>query len=87
MFTHVRLVFLTDMVQSLDFKKLYEEGKIEFSGDSYIPEESIYQVTATNGEKHKCPHCGKELTPSVLGDYDWQCPDCEEDFYNCELKD
>ena len=73
--------------ESLDFAKLFREGKIEFSGESYIPEESADLITTTNGEKHKCPHCGKKLIPSVLKGYAWQCPDCEEDFCNVELID
>lgn len=73
--------------EKLDFKKLYEEGKIEFNGDSYIPEESCYTTAPTNGERHSCPHCGGKLIPSTVEGYAWFCPDCDEDFCNVELKD
>lgn len=31
-----------------------------------------------------CPKCGKELSPSDIDGYDFQCYDCDEDFYLCE---
>lgn len=77
----------TAKFEKLDFDKLYKEGKIEFEGDAYIPEESVEFVTAINGETHHCPHCGRKLIPSVLEGYTWQCLSCEEDFTNVELKD
>lgn len=72
---------------NLDLEQLYKDGKIEFKGESYIPEESIELVSATNEEVHHCPHCGKPLIPSVLKGYTWQCTDCEEDFCDVELID
>lgn len=66
--------------KNLDFNKLFREGKIEFNGESYIPEESIDSISPTNGEEHFCPHCGKKLIPSVTKGYKWQCMDCDEDF-------
>lgn len=71
----------------LDFGKLYKEGKIEFGGDSYIPDESVEFIQAVNKEEHHCPHCGKPLIPSVVDGYNWQCTSCEEDFVNVELID
>ena len=35
----------------------------------------------------KCPHCGKELTPSGLGQYAYQCEDCDEDFFRVECNE
>lgn len=36
-----------------------------------------------------CPHCGGPVTDSEIGDYRWQCPECDEDFYDfeCQPKD
>ena len=33
-----------------------------------------------------CPHCGRPLIPSGLGQYDLLCPDCDEDFFAYECK-
>lgn len=34
----------------------------------------------------KCGRCGGKLIPSMVGsEYDWQCLDCDEDFYDCEI--
>lgn len=33
-----------------------------------------------------CPHCGKPVVPSSLGQYQLMCPDCDEDFYSIECK-
>lgn len=36
------------------------------------------------GVGRSCVHCGKELLPSIIGDYDYQCVYCDEDFYEFE---
>ena len=34
----------------------------------------------------KCPKCEKEVIFSYGGDVPaWQCPECESEFYNCDL--
>lgn len=77
----------TSRFDELDFNKLFNEGKIEFDGDSYIPEESAELCNQVDGTVHHCPHCGARLKPSVLSGYDWQCLECEEDFVKPELID
>ena len=33
----------------------------------------------------KCGRCGGKLIPSMVGsEYDWQCINCDEDFYDFE---
>ena len=32
-----------------------------------------------------CPHCGRELTYSVIEGYDYQCEECDEDFVSGEV--
>lgn len=39
----------------------------------------IQQVVYDSTERH-CPHCGGRVVPS----YRWQCPSCDEDFYDFE---
>ena len=34
----------------------------------------------------KCGRCGGKLIPSAIDSgYDWQCLNCDEDFYDCEI--
>lgn len=35
-------------------------------------------------EKH-CPHCNGTLLLSDLKQYDYLCPECDENFYECEI--
>lgn len=32
-----------------------------------------------------CPKCGHRLVPSDNAEYVWQCNECDEDFYSCEI--
>lgn len=36
--------------------------------------------------KH-CPHCGCFLYKSDVDQYDYVCVDCDENFYECEVRD
>lgn len=40
--------------------------------------------TSTHMHK-KCPHCGGELSASLLPNYSYTCLACDEDFYECEV--
>ena len=33
-------------------------------------------------EKKFCKNCLHELIKSEITEYDWQCVECDEDFYN-----
>lgn len=32
-----------------------------------------------------CPHCDRRLLLSDLKKYDYVCPECDENFYECEI--
>lgn len=32
-----------------------------------------------------CPHCDRRLLLSDLEQYDYVCPECDENFYECEI--
>ena len=34
----------------------------------------------------ECPHCGCYLFKSDLPQYDYVCAECDENFYECEVK-
>ncbi len=38
-----------------------------------------------NKQKNYCPKCGKEVIKSEIKGYNWQCLECDEDFYNFEI--
>ena len=76
----------------LDANKNYDIGTIVrmFKADGYIIESAEIQ-TEESGEiqtepKRYCPHCNKEVIPSKIVGYAWQCLDCDEDFYDFEVR-
>lgn len=48
---------------------------------------TIVPIVSDNAKHRHCPHCGRKVTPSEVGDYRWTCEHCEEDFYDFECKD
>ena len=47
----------------------------------------VEYIVSDDEPSRTCPHCGKRVTPSEIGDYRWQCEDCDEDFYDIECVD
>ena len=45
--------------------------------------EDVIEKITTN---KKCPKCGKILYLSDLPQYDYVCTECDENFYECEVK-
>lgn len=43
----------------------------------------IVKALKTN---NRCPHCNAELYCSDLPEYDYVCVECDENFYECEVK-
>lgn len=68
----------------LDANKDYDIETIVkiFKADGYTIENAEIQPEP----KRLCPHCHKEVIPSETKDYIWQCLDCDEDFYDFEVK-
>jgi tRNA(Ile2) C34 agmatinyltransferase TiaS len=62
----------------------YDNADIVLDNDNFT-EVCINVVEEKNTPK--CPHCGKELNPSVVNNYLWCCEDCDEDFCDCEVID
>lgn len=48
---------------------------------------AIESVVDDADEHRHCPHCGRKLVPSQVGEYRWTCRKCDEDFYDFECKD
>lgn len=68
----------------LDSNKNYDIETIVkmFRADGY----TIDSVEIQTEPKKLCPHCHKEVVRSETTGYTWQCLDCDEDFYDFEVK-
>lgn len=42
-------------------------------------------IQQTAAAQRYCPHCGRRLSGSHVGDYAFQCKYCDEDFYSSEV--
>lgn len=54
-------------------------------GDEYCLNEIIHDIVISLKTDKMCPHCGNELYCSDLPQYDYVCPECDENFYECEV--
>jgi len=61
-------------VKIFDPEKFYGQSLGGFVRDFCNPRTDVY-----------CKHCGKELSPSTIDGYAFQCFDCDEDFYEFEV--
>lgn len=52
--------------------------------NSYTVFRAIELFDQLKTEKH-CPHCHGQLLLSDLGQYDYVCPECDENFFECEI--
>jgi hypothetical protein len=46
----------------------------------------IHNIVKDLATDKKCPHCNAQLYLSDLPEYDYICVECEENFYECEVK-
>ena len=46
----------------------------------------IHNIVKELRTDKKCPHCDASLYCSDLPQYDYVCIECEENFYECEVK-
>lgn len=50
-----------------------------------MPHPTVEQIA----KKPRCPRCGRLVKPTTntdpYNDYTWECPDCDEDFFNFEV--
>ena len=46
----------------------------------------VRNIVNTLKTNKKCPHCDAILYCSDLPEYDYVCIECEENFYECEVK-
>ena len=46
----------------------------------------VHEIVKELTTDKKCPRCDAKLYCSDLSDYDYICVECEENFYECEVK-
>lgn len=56
---------------------------VDYGGGKTTDYLFIQQVVDDSTERN-CPHCGGRVVPSTIGQYRWQCTECDEDFYDFE---
>ena len=79
---------VTSIVKVLDFigelKDLFPDTMQEFDIDEIVmPLKMVATKCKTN---KKCLHCQSTLFKSDLPQYDYVCVECDENFYECEVK-
>lgn len=82
----VRLVrFVERMEKSLHTDTI--EG-VHCKQDYETETEQLYRLVSQleSEDKKVCPRCGGLLYVSDLPQYDYVCPDCDENFYEGEVK-
>lgn len=47
---------------------------------------AVHSIVKDIETDKKCPSCGSMLYCSDLPEYDYVCVECEENFYDCEVK-
>ncbi len=66
-------------------KELMLDDGVEIHGVSSLDEAVAILSREPRTVCPSCPKCGTRLVASDLPQYDYYCPECDEDFYNCEV--
>lgn len=45
----------------------------------------LYVIDKCKAENKTCPKCSGQLYLTDVEGYDYICPDCDENFYDCEI--
>jgi uncharacterized OB-fold protein len=53
---------------------------------SYKFEDPIVNIAYAQHVSKKCPQCGNYLYPPDVRGYQYTCYECDENFYECEVK-
>ena len=68
---------IENVIEELDFQLEYLKKVVEY----------ISKVKTRCITDKECPHCGSLLYCSDLPQYDYVCAECDENFYECEVKE
>ncbi|MEE1301185.1 MAG: hypothetical protein UHD64_00255 [Bacteroidales bacterium] len=79
----VDIVRIVDYVNELSTFIPSENEVLDYLEDIVEPFGNITNELRTEAE---CPHCGCYLFKSDLPQYDYVCAECDENFYECEVK-
>lgn len=81
--------FFYDKEKMIDFLSMTEDNFL--ASYSYLTDEeyrntwAVYRDVYTKDHIAICPHCHRELNPSKVDGYMWECDDCDEDFCSFEV--
>lgn len=80
---------VADLVRAIDYCYKLQEifpdtNEIWDEFDDVL--EPLKEIASICRTYKQCPHCGSYLFKSDLPQYDYVCVDCDENFYECEVK-
>lgn len=83
----VEIVRVYDLVMKV-LEDYTPKTPIEIRNKEVLADEMEYFENMLNATKTDkcCPRCKTTLYCSDLPDYDYVCPECDENFYNIEVK-
>lgn len=79
----VDIVRIVDYVNELSTFISPDNEVLDYLEDVVEPFAEIEDELRTEKE---CPHCGCYVFKSDLPQYDYVCAECDENFYECEVK-
>ena len=85
----VESLSIVDIVKAIDYinelsQFIPQENEVlDYIEDVVEPLVEVQNILLTNKE---CPHCGCYLFQSDLPQYDYVCAECDENFYESEVK-
>ena len=85
----VESLSIVDIVKAIDYinelsRFIPQENEVlDYLEDVVEPLVKVQNILLTNKE---CPHCGFYLFQSDLPQYDYVCAECDENFYESEVK-
>lgn len=80
---------IVDIVRAIDYiKGLTSFVPLENEVRNYLKEviDPLVRVRDMCMTNKECPHCGCDLFKSDLPQYDYVCAECDENFYESEVK-
>lgn len=81
--TIVHIIDAVDYINELSTFIPQNNEVLDYLEDIVKPLVDVIDECRTDKE---CPHCGCYLFKSDLPQYDYVCAECDENFYECEVK-
>ena len=85
----MKALSIADLVKAIDYFHMLQNllpNTNEVLDDFDDILKPLNDVASACRTDKQCPHCGCYLFKSDLPQYDYVCVDCDENFYECEVK-